>query len=146
MSTCYTGYSSRIPFGDEGCYSALLIAGCALRPCAVGAILEGADGEKVAILSVDGDNNVGNELGNVDLLGLFVGEVSPGGIYGQLLVFASAIHGCIVHVDDVLTLLAIRLHDEFLHLLYGKINGDNLRDAEECARRMVLVRLPRPIS
>ena len=58
-------------------------------------------------------------------------ERSPCRVDGQLLVFAAAVNGCIVLVHHVLSLLAVRLHDELLHLFYGQIHGDDTCDAEE---------------
>ena len=88
--------------------------------------------QKVTGLSVDRTNKLLNECGSVILLNSVVGEVGPLGIYSENLVLTTAVNGSIVHVDNVLTLLAVRLNDELLHLLDGKVNGDNLRDAEEC--------------
>ncbi len=67
------------------------------------------------------------------MLGLLVGKLSPSGIHIKLLIFIATVYCSVVHVNDVLTLLAIRLDDEFLHLLHSKVYGDDFGDAEECA-------------
>ena len=48
-----------------------------------------------------------------------------------MLVLAAAVNSLIVLIHNVFALLAIRLDDEFLHLLNGEVNGDHFRDAEE---------------
>ena len=48
------------------------------------------------------------------------------------MVLAAAVYSLIVLVNDILTFLAVALHDEFLHLLDGEVNGDDLGNAEEC--------------
>ena len=88
--------------------------------------------QQVTCLCVDWTNEFLNECWSVVFLNSVVWEVSPSWIYSENLVLTTAVNGSIVHVDNVLTLLAVRLHDELLHLLDGKVNGDNLRDAEEC--------------
>ena len=42
-----------------------------------------------------------------------------------------SIFGSVVHVHDVLALLAVALHDEGLHLLHGEIGRNDLGNAEE---------------
>ncbi len=120
-----------IPFGNECSHTALLVGCGALLPCAVGVVDKLADGQQVAVLCVHGANHSLDELGSRSSRGSVIGQRSPCGIHIQLLVLAAAVYGRIVHVHDVLALLAVGLHDEFLHLLYGQVNGDNLGDAEE---------------
>jgi hypothetical protein len=51
----------------------------------------------------------------------------------DILAFGNAIsRACEVLVNNVLTLLRVRLNDECLHLLYCEIQRNNLCDAEEC--------------
>ncbi len=121
------------PFGNESGHTALLIAGCTLLPCAVGDSLEVRHFQQVAVLRVDGAHDAVDEFGIVVGLNLVVGELSPCGINVQTVVFAAAVNGCEVLVNHILTFLAIALDDEFLHLLYGQVNGNNLGDAEERA-------------
>ncbi len=49
------------------------------------------------------------------------------------MVFTAAVYCLVVLVYHVLSLLAIALHDEFLHLLNSEVDGDNFGNAEECA-------------
>ena len=116
----------------KGGHTSLLVGGCALCPGTVFAHLEGAHGEQVAVLGIDGADEVGN-VGGLVTDNLFVlGQVGPSGVYGELLVFAAAVYGLVVLVYHVLTLLAVALDNEFLHLLNGQVDGDDLGDAEEC--------------
>ena len=121
------------PCRNESCYTALFVSGSTLRPSTILNTLECADGEQVTILSVDRTNYFVDESGVVVSLFLISGEVSPSGINGKLLVLATTVNGCVVLVHDIFTLLAIRLHDELLHLLDSEVNGDNLGNAEEGA-------------
>ena len=95
------------PSRNEGGYTALLISGSTLRPSTILDTLEGADGQQVAILSVDGANHLVDE-GGIVVGGLHVsGQVAPCGINGQLHVFATAVNGCIVLVNHIFTLLTV---------------------------------------
>ncbi len=49
------------------------------------------------------------------------------------MVFSAAVDGIVVHFYDVLAFLAVALYDEFFHLFDSKVNGNHLRDPEECA-------------
>ena len=121
------------PFGNECCHTALFVSCSALLPCAVFNTDEVADLEKVAVLSVDGADDAVDEFGVVVSSDSLDSEVGPCGIDGELFVFATAVNRSVVLVDHVLTFLAVRLDDEFLHLLDGEVDGDNFGDAEECA-------------
>ena len=121
------------PFGYESCHTAFFESCGALFPGTVLTTGEGADLEEVAILGVDGTNDVVDECGIVVGCGCFSFEVAPSLVDRELLVFATAINSCVVLVDDILALLAVRLNDEFLHLLNCEVNGDYFGDAEECA-------------
>ena len=122
-----------IPYGYESGYTALLVLRRTCGPCTVLNALEGADGQQVAVLSVDRTNDIGNELGLVAEVGFSVcAEVAPCGVNSQLLVLAAAVNSSVVLVHHILALLAIRLHDEVLHLFYGFLYGDYLCDTEEC--------------
>ena len=124
----------RIPNGNECLHTTLLVGGCTVLPRTIDGVVlhEVADLQQVAGLSVDRTNEFLHECGSlVSLLGI-VGQVSPCGINHQLLVLVTTVDGSIVHVHNVLTLLAVRLHDELLHLLNGELHGNHTRDAEEC--------------
>ena len=102
-------------------------------PGTVGDILEVRNLQQVAVLCVDGTYNL------VDEFGIVVGshcinlKVRPCGVNVETVVFTSAVNGSEVLVNHILTLLAIALDDELLHLLNGQVDGDNLGDAEERA-------------
>ena len=120
-----------VPHGDEGADAALLVGSGARGPCAVDAVLEGADGQQIAVLGVDGTHHLVDESRLVLALGSGDFQRSPSGVDDKLLVFASAVHSGIVLINDVLTLLAVALDDELLHLLHGEVHGDDAGDAEE---------------
>ncbi len=121
------------PFGNECGHAALLVGCSALLPCAVGDILEGGYGEQVAVLSIDRTYDFVDEGGIVVLSLGSVLKRCPCGIDVELVVFAAAVNGLVVLVYHVLTLLAVALDDELLHLLNSEVNGDDFGDAEESA-------------
>ena len=88
--------------------------------------------QEVTCLAVDRTNELLNECWSVILLSLIVSEVSPSWIYCQLLVLTTTVNSAEVLVNNVLTLLRVRLNDECLHLLYSEIQRNNLCDTEEC--------------
>ena len=88
--------------------------------------------QEVTCLAVDRTNELLNECWSVILLSLIVSEVSPSWIYCQLLVLITTVNSAEVLVNNVLTLLRVRLNDECLHLLYSEIQRNNLCDTEEC--------------
>ena len=49
----------------------------------------------------------------------------------ELVILTTAVNGCIVLVDHVLTLFAVGLNDEVFHLLNGFLNRDNAGDTKE---------------
>ena len=88
--------------------------------------------QQVARLSIDGAYNFFDVCGNVFFCGnSVISKVCPCWVNSQRLVFATAVNGCIVLINHVLSLIAIRFHNELLHLLDSQVNGDNLCDAEE---------------
>ena len=120
-----------VPYRNECSHTALFVSSSTLFPSTVFRHLECANGEQVAVLSIDGAYEVRDVSGFVAYFLFVLRKVCPCGVDSQLLVFAAAVNSLVVLVDNVLTLLAIRLHDELLHLLNGQINGDYLGDAEE---------------
>ena len=122
-----------IPFGDEGGHTAFFVAGGGVVPCSIGIGLEVADFEQVAVLCVDGTYDVAYKCRSVVHGDFVVGELCPCGIYAQGVILATAVYGCIVFVDNVLTFLAVGLDDEFLHLFDGEVYGYHFGDAEKCA-------------
>ena len=87
--------------------------------------------EQVTSLAVDRTNQFLYKCGSIVGLSLVVSQVSPCWVYGKFLVLATAVYGAEVLVYHILALLRVRLHDKCLHLLYGQIQWDNLRDTEE---------------
>ena len=88
--------------------------------------------QEVTCLTVDRTNELLNECWSVIFLSSVVSEVSPSWIYCQLLVLTTTVNSAEVLVNDILTLLRVRLNDECLHLLYSEIQRNNLCDTEEC--------------
>ena len=121
------------PLGHECCHAAFFICGGSLLPCAVGTGLEVGNFEEVAVLGVDGADDLVDELGIVVGGGGGLGKVLPVGVDGEDVVFTAAVHSGIVLVYDILTFLGVALDDEFLHLLDGEVHGDNAGDTEEGA-------------
>ena len=119
------------PNGDERSHTALLIFGSARIPCAVFYSFERRHLQQVAVLCVDGANHLVNERRVVVCCRFVVRQVCPRRVDGQLLVFTSAIHGCVVLIHHIFALLAVRLHDKLLHLFDSQIHGDHARDTEE---------------
>ena len=101
-------------------------------PCAILDALERRNWKKVTILCVDWTYNLVDECVAISVNLWLSSEACPCWINSKLLVLATTINGSIVLVHNVLTLLAIRLNDEVLHLFYSLLNGNNTGDAEEC--------------
>ena len=87
--------------------------------------------QQVTILCVDRTNHFIDECRIVVFRFNVIRQVGPSRINGQCLVFATAIYGSIVLVHYVLTLLAVRLNDEFLHLFNSLFNRNYACDTEE---------------
>ena len=124
----------RIPYRNHGLNATLLVGCCSVLPCAVDCtvLYEVADLQKVTSLCVHRTDKLLNECWSVVFLLVVVRQVSPCRVNGKFLVLTASVNGSVVHVDDILTLLTVRLDDELLHLLNGQIFRDNLRYAEEC--------------
>ena len=120
-----------LPNRHEGSDATLLVGCCSLFPCSILGNLEGTDGKKVTVLSVDGTNELGDVGGLIAFHLGISGQGSPSGVNGELLVFAATIHSLIVLINHILSLLAVGLHDELLHLFHCKVHGDDFGDAEE---------------
>ena len=103
-----------------------------MLPCTVYAAFVSANGELIALLCIDGAHNLADECWFIAILFSVSGKICPCGIYCQLLVFATAVNSLIVLVNNVFTFAAVGLNDEFLHLFYCEVNGDDVGDAEEC--------------
>ena len=123
-----------VPCRNESLYTALLISSSSYLPCAIYSTMlyEVRHLEKVTALSIDRTHKLLYESGCVILLHNIVGKICPLRIHSELLVLIATVYSLVVLVHDILTLLAIRLHDKLLHLLYSEIYGDNASDTEEC--------------
>ena len=123
-----------IPNRNECLHTTLVVSGCACLPCTVSSVElnEVRNLQQVTGLSVHRANNLLHECGSVGLDHCVISEVCPSGVNSQLLILATAINGGVVLVDHILTLLAVRLHDELLHLLHSELSRNHLSDAEEC--------------
>ena len=125
-----------IPCRNGHGHAALFKCGGACGHCTVGVRHEGAYREGVACLGVDDIGNVLYEGGSQTVLvGVLElgGEVCPFCRNLNLGVFATAVYCSVVHVNHVLTLLAIGLHDCVLHVFHCILVGDDAGDLEECA-------------
>ena len=125
----------RIPLGNDGGDATLLVSGGASREGTVDDVLEGAHGQVVTTLGDHRAHHLINKLG----IGIVVledevgGAVELGPCCGDLNLgdLATAVNGSVVHVDNILTLLAVALHDELLHLLDGQVVRNDARNLEE---------------
>ena len=124
--------SFRIPFRNECSYTTFFVFSCTLMPCTVFDTLECRYWQQVTILSVDRTNNFVDECRIVVCSSSFNFQVSPCRVNSQLFVFTTTVNGSVVLVNHVFTLLAVRLHDEFLHLFYSQVNWNYASDTEEC--------------
>ena len=125
-----------IPGGNVNGYAALLKGCGAVGHGAVCVRQECAYREGVTGLGVHYIGNILYECGGQTVLvGVFelCGDVCPLCGNLDLSVLTAAVYGSVVHVNHVLTLLAVGLHDCVLHVLHGVLCGDDAGDAEECA-------------
>ena len=114
--------------------AALLVLGGAQRHGAVLHALEGGDRQVVALLGVDGHQNVLDDVGQALVSGLqrLAGQVRPLRLHLDLHQRVdTGVHGGDVHVDDLLTLQAVGLLHGGLHVLHGVLHGDDLGQLEE---------------
>ena len=88
--------------------------------------------QQVAILCIDRTYDFLDVCWNILFWCFFViCKVCPCWVNCQLLILYTAFYSSIVLVNDVLSLVTIRLHDELLHLFNGKVNRNHLGDTEE---------------
>ena len=88
--------------------------------------------QQVTVLCIDRANYFVDECRIVVFCFCIIRQVSPSWIDSQSLVFTTAVYSSVVLVNNVFTLLAVRLNDEFLHLLNSLIYRNNACDTEEC--------------
>ena len=121
----------QIPSRNIGSDTALFVSGSTLVPSTIFQALEGTHGKVITHLCVDDASNVGDECRSAIVHLSVVSERSPSGIYGEFVVFATAVYCSVVLVYDVLTLLAVSLFDEVFHLLDCLVHRNHISDAEE---------------
>ncbi len=121
-----------IPNGNESCYATFFVSCCALFPSTVDRGFVSRNREKISVLCIDGTHELGNVFRFVALDFCIVGKISPLRVNGKLFVLATTLNSLEVLVNNILTFLSVALNNEFLHLLYGKINRNYLCNAEEC--------------
>ena len=130
LITLYTVF--RIPFWNECSYTTFFIFSSTLIPSTVFDTLECRYWQQVTVLCIDRTNYFVDECRIVVFNFSVIRQVSPSRINSQSLVFTTAVNGSIVLVNNVFTLLAVRLNDEFLHLFNSLFNRNNACDTEEC--------------
>ena len=125
-----------LPLGHVYSDAALLEGGGPGREAAVLAADEGAHGQAVALLRVDRRALLRGELrdlrGHPTLLHHLVRGVEPGRRDLDLDdVVQPGVDRGVVHLYDVLALLAVGLLDGVLHVLHGVLDRDDVRQLEE---------------
>ena len=123
-----------IPHRQMGGNTALFIAGGAKRHSTIFHTAEGGHREIVALLGVDGHENVADDIGQASLRRRdgSAGELLPAFLDVHLhQCVDTGIHGLQVHVDDLLALEGIGLADGGLHVLHGILHGDDIGKFEE---------------
>ena len=88
--------------------------------------------QQVASLCIHRATNFLDESRSIVGVVIIIGKISPCWVNFQLLVLTTTINSSVVQIDYVLTLLAIALYDECLHLLNSQFQRNNLCNAEEC--------------
>ena len=122
----------RIPFRNECRYTTFFVFSSTLIPSTVFDTLECRYRQQVTVLCIDRTNYFVDECRIVVFSFCVIRKVSPSRINSQSLVFTTTVNGSIVLVNNVFTLLAVRLNDEFLHLLNSLFYRNNACDTEEC--------------
>ena len=124
-----------VPYRNVHCYATLLVGGCAGWHGAVLVRKECAYRKSISALGVDHVSDFFYEWSGKTLC-VVIDEfgVDRGPFCRNLdfYVLSSAIDSCVVHIDDVLALLAVRLESRILHVLDSILYRNNTGDAEEC--------------
>ena len=125
-----------LPLGNIHCDTALLVSSRTVVPRTVLTTEERTYGQQVALQSVDRIDDLLYELGtrriNHSLRSLNL-DCSP--LSGNLNLLNSRTTGincCVVHIDDILALLAVRLLNSLLHLFNRLLERNHVCDLEEC--------------
>ena len=88
--------------------------------------------QEVTCLCIHWTNEFLNECWSIVSLSCIVWKVSPFRVNSQLFVLVTTVNSSVVLVYYILSLLAIALNDELLHLLNSKVDRNNLSNTEEC--------------
>ena len=114
---------SSIPYRNIYCCTTLLVSCCTLRECTVFHTYECRYRERVTFLSVHYVNNLLDELRNSLLLNRLILSCLPG---IRNVNCNNCINTCvdssIVHLNDIVTLLTIRLESCLLHIVNSLVN------------------------
>ena len=123
-----------IPLWNEGSNTTLVECSCTYWPCTVNSTMinEVRNLQEVTWLCVHWTNKLFNECWCIVCLSIVIREVSPSWVNSQLLVLVTTVNSSKVLVYDILTLLAVTLNDELLHLVNCKVERNNLCNTEEC--------------
>ena len=88
--------------------------------------------QQVTCLCVHRTNELFNEIWCIVNLLFIFRKVCPCWINSKFFVLTTTINSSVVHINDIFTLLTVRLNDELLHLLNSEIYRDNTCNTEEC--------------
>ena len=88
--------------------------------------------KKVTILCIDRTNNLIDESWVVVCCSSISSKFRPRWIDSKFIVLTTTVYCSIVLVDNIFTLLTVRLNDEFLHLLNSQVNRNYACNTEEC--------------
>ena len=118
-----------VPLRNDGGDATFLVGCCTCWECAVDDVFECAHWEVITAL---GDHWTHHLVDELRIVGVVLEhevccavEFCPFGWDFNLLDLTAAVDSCVVHVDDVFTLLTVALHDELLHLLNCEVVRDN---------------------
>ena len=124
------------PLGNVHGDTALLVCGRTVVPRAVLTAVKCRNRQIVTLQGVDRIHNLADELRtrHVDTVRRILNlDIGPLGRNLHLLYgIAAGIYRSVVHVDDILALLAVRLQDGVLHLLDSLLERNHIGDLEEC--------------
>ena len=122
-----------IPYRNVYCCTTLLVSSCALRESTVFHTNECGYGELVTFLSVHYVNDLLDELRNSLLLNRLILSCLPG---IRNVNFNNCVNACvdssIVHLNDIVTLLTVRLESCLLHVVNSLVNRKDAGKLEEC--------------
>ena len=124
---------SSIPYRNVYCSTTLLVSSCTLRECTIFHTNECGYRERVTFLSVHYVNNLLDELRNSLLLNRLILSCLPGirNVNCNNCINTS-VDSSIVHLNDIVTLLTVRLESCLLHVVNSLVNRKDSGKLEEC--------------